>query len=282
MPFARFSPGARITHAHAFALDDQRAAAHLPKNSASRTSGGHFFDRASLPRRSVQRSRPRWSAVVEVRNTGKAELARMENDGLHLGKRWQILTSGKGFSVTTPVPACPVLVLLVVTGCFFVFPTVAQQVPDRLHPPSNEKLLQHVHAKGNQIYACKADGEQFTWTLKAPEAQLDGKPFGRHFAEPSWQANDGSRVTGKAAASVPSPDLALSPGYSSLSWATAEKASLRVSRRFSASTPRVEKHLRPAATLRISTGSCACPIPPTISSSRQNKTEFPQSAATSI
>jgi len=81
--------------------------------------------------------------------------------------------------------------------------------------PPNEKLLLHAHPKGNQIHACKADGEQFTWTLKAPEAQLftkDGKPFGKHFAGPSWEANDSSRVTGKAAASVPSPTLTLSPG----------------------------------------------------------------------
>jgi hypothetical protein len=45
--------------------------------------------------------------------------------------------------------------------------------------------------------------------LKAPEANLfdkDGKPFGKHFAGPSWKANDGSQVTGKAAANAPSPD----------------------------------------------------------------------------
>jgi hypothetical protein len=52
-------------------------------------------------------------------------------------------------------------------------------------------------------------GAQFTWALEAPDAQLfdkDGKLFGKHFAGPSWEANDGSRVTGKALASVPSPD----------------------------------------------------------------------------
>jgi hypothetical protein len=45
--------------------------------------------------------------------------------------------------------------------------------------------------------------------LKAPEAQLfdkDGEPFGKHFAGPSWEANDGSRVSGKAVANAPSPD----------------------------------------------------------------------------
>jgi hypothetical protein len=35
---------------------------------------------------------------------------------------------------------------------------------------------------------------------------MNGKPFGKHFAGPSWEAMDGSRVTGKAVANAPSPD----------------------------------------------------------------------------
>ena len=85
----------------------------------------------------------------------------------------------------------------------------AQQLPPQLQPPTNEQLLLRVHAKGDQVYTCKSDAAQFTWTLKAPDAQLldkDGKPFGKHFAGPSWEATDGSRVTGKAVANAPSPD----------------------------------------------------------------------------
>jgi len=85
----------------------------------------------------------------------------------------------------------------------------AQEVPQQIQPPAAEQLLLRVHAKGDQVYTCKADGAQFTWILKAPDAQLfdkDGKPFGKHFAGPSWEANDGSRVTGKAVANAPSPD----------------------------------------------------------------------------
>jgi hypothetical protein len=84
-----------------------------------------------------------------------------------------------------------------------------QQLPPQLQPPTNEQLLLQVHAKGDQVYTCKSDAAQFTWTLKAPDAQLfdkDGKPFGKHFAGPSWEATDGSRVTGKAVANAPSPD----------------------------------------------------------------------------
>jgi hypothetical protein len=85
----------------------------------------------------------------------------------------------------------------------------AQQIPPQLQPPANEQLLLQVHAKGDQIYTCKEGATQFVWELKAPDAQLfdkDGKPFGKHFAGPSWQASDGSKVTGKAAANVASPD----------------------------------------------------------------------------
>jgi FtsP/CotA-like multicopper oxidase with cupredoxin domain len=85
----------------------------------------------------------------------------------------------------------------------------AQQAPKELQPSANEQLLLRVHAKGDQIYICKLDGGQFSWTLKAPEAQLfdqNGKPFGKHFAGPSWEADDGSRVTGKAVANALSPD----------------------------------------------------------------------------
>ena len=99
--------------------------------------------------------------------------------------------------------------LIVSGGMAFSFSANARQAPRELQPPANEHPLLRVHATGDQIYACKADGAQYSWTLKAPEAQLtteDGKPFGKHFAGPSWEANDGSRVTGKAVANAPSPD----------------------------------------------------------------------------
>jgi hypothetical protein len=99
--------------------------------------------------------------------------------------------------------------LLAAASALLSFSVAAQEVPEQIKPPANEQLLLRVHAKGDQIYTCKADGAQFTWTLKAPDAQLfdkDGKPFGKHFAGPSWEANDGSRVTGKAVANAPSPD----------------------------------------------------------------------------
>ena len=103
--------------------------------------------------------------------------------------------------------------LLAAASAGLAFPVaaqvIAQVIPQQLQPPANEQLLLQVHATGDQVYICEDAVARFSWILKAPDARLfdkDGKPFGKHFAGPSWQANDGSRVTGKAAANSPSPD----------------------------------------------------------------------------
>src|SRR5579871_4777870 len=61
---------------------------------------------------------------------------------------------------------------------------------------------------GDQVYTCSATGGQFAWTLKAPDATLTdekGGVVGKHFAGPTWQAQDGSSVVGEAIATSPSP-----------------------------------------------------------------------------
>ncbi|MCU1306355.1 MAG: hypothetical protein JWN45_1050 [Acidobacteriaceae bacterium] len=100
------------------------------------------------------------------------------------------------------------MLLLMVMSNALSYSVAAQQVPQQLQPPTNEQPVLQLHAKGEQIYTCKSGGAQYSWVLKAPDAQLfdkDGKLFGKHFAGPSWEANDGSRVTGKVAATAPSP-----------------------------------------------------------------------------
>ena len=54
--------------------------------------------------------------------------------------------------------------------------------------------------KGAQVYECAQTGTGFAWRLKGPDAILTdaaGHRIGHHFAGPSWQADDGSTVTGK-------------------------------------------------------------------------------------
>ncbi len=109
----------------------------------------------------------------------------------------------RGFRTPAYFSALAAAIMLLSSAC------AAQQVPRQLQPPADEQLLLQVHAKGDQVYICQEGATQFAWALKAPDAQLfvkDGKPFGKHFAGPTWEASDGSRVTGKAAANAPSPD----------------------------------------------------------------------------
>lgn len=91
--------------------------------------------------------------------------------------------------------------------CLLALPCAAQTppaVPDNLKPPAGTILLLQVHATGDQIYTC--DGEQ--WVFSRPDARLfddSGKPVGLHFAGPTWEYADHSRVMGKAVASA-APD----------------------------------------------------------------------------
>lgn len=63
--------------------------------------------------------------------------------------------------------------------------------------------------KGAQVYACTPSGAAFAWTLKGPDATLfgkDGQVVGRHFAGPTWQAQDGGAVVGEPLVASPSPE----------------------------------------------------------------------------
>jgi Protein of unknown function (DUF3455) len=64
-------------------------------------------------------------------------------------------------------------------------------------------------AKGVQIYACLSTATGFGWVFQAPEATLfdrRGRIAGKHYAGPTWAANDGSTVVGsKIASFAPDP-----------------------------------------------------------------------------
>jgi hypothetical protein len=78
--------------------------------------------------------------------------------------------------------------------------------PDALRVPDGNAMVLKASATGWQIYACAADG---AWKLKAPDAVLRddaGKSIGKHFAGPTWEASDGSRVVGELKAKADAPD----------------------------------------------------------------------------
>jgi len=88
----------------------------------------------------------------------------------------------------------------------------ASDVPDALNVPAGEKLSLEAQASGVQIYECRAnkdDAKRFEWVFKAPEAQLfdkAGKVIGKHYAGPTWESDDGSKVVGEVKAKDAGPD----------------------------------------------------------------------------
>jgi hypothetical protein len=110
---------------------------------------------------------------------------------------------------------------LVILSSFLFFPAAYAQndsrpdVPAAIQAPLGEEVVLLAHASGSQIYTCQAAADgKFSWTLKAPDAELKdqkGKVIGSHFAGPTWKLDDGSEVTGKAAAHVDSRDAGSIP-----------------------------------------------------------------------
>jgi len=82
----------------------------------------------------------------------------------------------------------------------------APAIPENLKVPATQILSLEARAAGVQIYECgasKTDPTRFEWVFKAPEADLfdgDGKKIGKHYAGPTWESNDGSKVIGEVVA----------------------------------------------------------------------------------
>jgi hypothetical protein len=74
-------------------------------------------------------------------------------------------------------------------------------IPPELTPAADQTIKASYTAAGVQIYICDATAAGgFAWNFVAPQANLlndDGRMVGTHFIGPTWQANDGSSVSGK-------------------------------------------------------------------------------------
>ena len=97
-----------------------------------------------------------------------------------------------------------------ISGCASV--GMAPVVPENLKVPATQALAVVAQASGVQIYECnasKTDPARFEWVFKAPEAELldnAGKKIGKHYAGPTWESNDGSKVVGEVKARDDGPD----------------------------------------------------------------------------
>lgn len=105
---------------------------------------------------------------------------------------------------------------LLAAGCINQ-PHVAASVPEQLRVTAAEVPLMTVHARGVQIYECRAranDPAATEWGFIAPEADLsdaNGQEVGKHYAGPTWRSFDGSRVVGTVKASAVAPHAGAIP-----------------------------------------------------------------------
>jgi hypothetical protein len=98
------------------------------------------------------------------------------------------------------------LVLTDITGCVNSNVGKSPVTAEALRVPPDQVLIHKVQAVGVQIYACqesKDEPREFRWTFQAPEAELldqSGNVVGRHYAGPTWEGYDGSKVVGQVVA----------------------------------------------------------------------------------
>ena len=105
----------------------------------------------------------------------------------------------------------PATLSAAVVGCLGAAPQRPDDIPAPLNVANDQTLTQQLHATGVQIYRCEAakgDPAQFEWSFKQPEATLatqTGRNVGKHYGGPTWEANDGSKVTGEVIARANGP-----------------------------------------------------------------------------
>lgn len=109
-----------------------------------------------------------------------------------------------------------------ITLCSLLFSAVTAsamqepEVPAALRAPADEELFVEARAVGVQVYECtrQAAAPGYAWTFRAPEAALtdaSGRDIGKHYAGPTWEAPDGSRVAAEVKARDAGPRASAIP-----------------------------------------------------------------------
>jgi Protein of unknown function (DUF3455) len=103
-------------------------------------------------------------------------------------------------------------------------------LPEAVRVPSGNKVAMTTTGVGEITCECREKKDvagQYEWAFVGPVATLygsDRKPLGKYYAGPTWEATDGSKVTGKQVAVAPA-----SPGNIPLQLVKAEPAMSGVS-----------------------------------------------------
>ncbi len=84
-------------------------------------------------------------------------------------------------------------------------------VPEAVRVPAGHQIAMTAVGVGELTYECRPkanDAAAFEWTFVGPVAKLmdakSSKEVGKYYAGPTWEALDGSKVTGKQVAIAPS------------------------------------------------------------------------------
>ncbi|HIV71186.1 MAG TPA: DUF3455 domain-containing protein [Candidatus Aquabacterium excrementipullorum] len=105
-----------------------------------------------------------------------------------------------------PLSALPVLFA---TACAMSPKVDNAALPEAVRVPAGHHQAWHTTTSGGEItYECRAKKdmpEQFEWAFVGPVATLNagGKVVGKYYGGPTWEATDGSKVTGKQVAVSP-------------------------------------------------------------------------------
>jgi hypothetical protein len=106
-------------------------------------------------------------------------------------------------------------IAILVAACATPDTRTPPSVPPALQAPPGTTLYLETLATGVQIYECSRKPDAtYEWSFKAPEATLadgTGRRLGKHYAGPTWEANDGSTVVGEVKARDPGPTTTAIP-----------------------------------------------------------------------
>jgi hypothetical protein len=125
----------------------------------------------------------------------------------------------KTFASNRPFVACRHFVIIVLSVAAVVWLSVPDSISQAAAPSGDSDIprdpqvegprIGTVHASGFQVYLCIADAKgNRVWTLKAPDATFENAAGlkDKHYAGPTWEVTDGSKVIGRKLRDHPSPD----------------------------------------------------------------------------
>lgn len=103
-----------------------------------------------------------------------------------------------------------VIALAAITGCAMQVPMVRNDtLPEAVRVPAGHTQTLYSVGAGELTYECREKKDMagaFEWAFVGPVATLSstsGDILGRYYAGPTWEARDGSKVTGKQVAVSP-------------------------------------------------------------------------------